>query len=246
MAESRLDVSHLPSPGVIVPGANGTLGRALVSAFTAAGWSITAGWHQTPPPSNSDRILWSKIDVTDRGSLRQGIDQHLDRWGRLDAFVNVAGVAWEGLLPRHTTADWDRVLQVNLTGSFLCAQAAFEVMKNQHDGHLILIGSLAGRSGSAGLSAYATAKAALHGLTQDLAREGGPHGIRVNAVLPGILESAMTRNVSPQRREEWIHANHLQQLNQPEEVARFIVFLAGMRQVSGQLFQLDSRPSSIN
>ena len=245
MAESRSDLILHPPPNVMILGATGTLGRALVSAFADAGWSATAGWHKSQPPSDSGEILWSQMDITDLTSLRRGITQHVTRWGRLDALVNAAGVAFEGLLPRQSATDWDQVLHLNLTGSLLCAQAALEVMEKQGHGHMILTGSHAGRTGAAGLTAYATAKAALHGLTQDLAREAGPFGIRVNAVLPGVLESAMTRNVSPKRREEWIQANHLRQLNQPGEVARFVVFLAGMRQASGQLFQLDSRPSSV-
>ena len=237
-------MSH-PPPNVMILGATGTLGRALVAAFADAGWSATAGWHKSQPQSVSGNILWARMDVTDPKSLRHGIEQHLIHWGRLDALVNAAGIAFEGLLPRQSATDWDHALHVNLTGSLLCAQAALEVMEKQRNGHVILTGSHAGRTGAAGLTAYATAKAALHGLTQDLAREAGPLGIRVNAVLPGVLESAMTQNVSPRRREEWIQANHLRQLNQPGEVARFVVFLAGMHRVSGQLFQLDSRPSSV-
>lgn len=235
----------IPQPNVMIIGATGTLGRAMVTAFADAGWAITAGWHRRPPPTDSQERVWSQMDVTNLRSLRDGVEQHVARWGRLDALVNAAGVALESLLPRQSPCDWDHVLRVNLTGSLFCAQASFEVMKQQRDGHLILVGSHAGKTGAAGLSAYATAKAALHGLTQDLAREAGPYGIRVNAILPGVLESSMTRNVLPPRREQWIQANHLRRLNQPEEVARFIVFLAQMRQVSGQLFQLDSRPTSL-
>jgi 3-oxoacyl-[acyl-carrier protein] reductase len=114
-------------------------------------------------------------------------------------------------------------------------------MIRARDGHIINISSWSGRGGAAGQADYAAAKAGLLGLTAAQAREVGPRNVRVNAVLPGVLPTPMTNRLSREQREAFARANTLGRLNDPEEVARFVAFLAAMRNVSGQLFQLDSR-----
>ena len=116
-------------------------------------------------------------------------------------------------------------------------------MANQGGGHIINIASFAGRQGSRGQSAYAAAKAGLLGLSASLARELGPDQVQVNAVLPGVLPTPMTARLSQDQRSALVKENALQRLNSLDEVARFIVFLATMKNVSGQVFQLDSRIS---
>jgi 3-oxoacyl-[acyl-carrier protein] reductase len=133
---------------------------------------------------------------------------------------------------------------VNLRGAFLCSRAVIPGMAERGDGSIVNVASFSGRTGPAGQANYAAAKSGLFGLTQSLAAELGPPergGIRVNAVLPGVLDTPMTRSLSPGQRESLIEANVLKRMNSLDEVARFMVFLAGMRNVSGQLFQLDSR-----
>jgi 3-oxoacyl-[acyl-carrier protein] reductase len=114
-------------------------------------------------------------------------------------------------------------------------------MLRQRDGHIINIASFAGRAGAGGQSNYAAAKAGLLGLTQSLAREVGSCNVRVNAVLPGVLPTPMTARLTPGQWAALTGANVLGRINSLSEVARFLVFLAGMKNVSGQVFQLDSR-----
>jgi 3-oxoacyl-[acyl-carrier protein] reductase len=114
-------------------------------------------------------------------------------------------------------------------------------MLEQRSGHLIYIGSFAGRTGAAGQANYAAAKAGLIGLMQSLAREGGSANVRTNLVLPGVMDTPMLKDLAPQQRESLRASNVLNRFNEPGEVAHFIAFLAGLRHVSGQLFQLDSR-----
>ena len=141
----------------------------------------------------------------------------------------------------RSDSDWQDVLEVNLRGPFLCSQAALRPMLAQGDGHILNIASFGGRVGRAGQSNYAASKAGLLGLTQSLAREVGASNIRVNAVLPGFLRTGMTGELTETQLATHAAANALGRLNDLGEVARMVVFLAGMRNISGQLFQLDSR-----
>lgn len=233
---------YLPSQRVVlITGAAGGLGRGLVEAFARDGWRVAAGWHRTAPPSETDSVWPVPLDVTDRAQARKAAADVVTRWGRLDALVNNAGVTADQLLVQTREADWDRVLDVNLKGAFLCSQAVIRQMLHQRDGHIINIASFAGRVGARGQAAYAAAKAGLIGLTDALAKEVGSRNVRVNAVLPGVLPTPMTANLSKDALDQFAAANALGRLNSIEEVARFIVFLASLQNVSGQLFQLDSR-----
>jgi 3-oxoacyl-[acyl-carrier protein] reductase len=137
--------------------------------------------------------------------------------------------------------DWHRVLDVNLKGAFLCAQAALRPMLKQRDGHILNISSFGGRVGRAGQANYAASKAGLIGLTQALAKEAGSRNVRVNAVLPGFLRTRLVGDLTEEQLAAHAASNALGRLNEFAEVARFVTFLAGMRNVSSQVFQLDSR-----
>jgi 3-oxoacyl-[acyl-carrier protein] reductase len=158
----------------------------------------------------------------------------LEWWGRLDALIHNAGVTADALLAQQTEADWDRVVAVNLTGAMRCARAAAGALGAAGGGHIVNIGSYAGRAGGPGQAAYAAAKAGLIGLTAALAAELAGLNVRVNVVLPRLSVAAQARLVA---------ANRLGRMNAVEEVARFVVFLCGLQNVSGQVFQLDSRPA---
>jgi 3-oxoacyl-[acyl-carrier protein] reductase len=230
-----------PIPVVLITGAAGGLGQGFVEAFAGEGWRVGAGWHRSPAATQTESVWPLPVDVTDPSQVPQAVAEILDRWGRIDALVNNAGLTAEHLLVHAGEADWDRVLDVNLKGAFLCSQAVIPPMIRQRDGHILNIASFAGRSGAAGQVAYASAKAGLLGLTASLAREVGSRNVRVNAVLPGVLHTPMTSSLSKEMIEGFAAANALGRLNAVEEVARFVVFLAGLRNVSGQIFQLDSR-----
>ena len=229
------------TPVVWITGAAGGLGSELTQRFAAAGWRVAATGHSTSPVTTSGQIFAGRVDVTDPDQVQKAVADILSRWGRIDVLINNAGVAIDQPIWQLTPADWDRVLSVNLKGAFLCARAVLRPMMRQREGHILNISSHAGRSGRAGQSNYAAAKAGLLGLTQSLAREVGSRNIRVNAVLPGLLPTAMTERLPRSKRDELVSANVLGRLNSLEEVARFIVFLANLQNVSGQLFQLDSR-----
>lgn len=226
---------------VLITGAAGGLGQALTRAFLKAGWRVVAAVHERDLPSAGDGVLAVRLDVTDEASCRSAIRAALDSFGRLDCLVNNAGLIDDHLLGRLGEASWDRVLSVNLHGAMRCARAVLPDMIHRGGGHILNISSFSARHGTAGQAAYAAAKAGLLGLTQALAREAGPGNVRVNAVLPGVLRTPMTRGLTQARLDELTRANVLGRLNSLTEVASFVAFLAAMRDVSGQVFQLDSR-----
>ncbi|WCJ59131.1 SDR family NAD(P)-dependent oxidoreductase [Fontisphaera persica] len=233
-----------PSRVALVTGAAGGLGRALVEELLAQGWQVGAGWHQKPISQPHPALLPVPLDVTSAPSVQAAVQQLLDRWHRLDLLIHNAGLTRDSLIAQMQPADWEAVLAVNLKGAFLCARAALPVMQQQRSGHIIHISSHAARAGTRGQANYAAAKAALLGLTLSLAREAAPYDVRVNAVLPGVLPTEMTRRLRPEQINALAEANLLRRLNDLAEVARFVVFLAGMKNVSGQIFQLDSRLNS--
>jgi 3-oxoacyl-[acyl-carrier protein] reductase len=135
------------------------------------------------------------------------------------------------------------VLDTNLTGAFRCARAAVTLMARQRSGHLIHIGSWAARAGTLGQTGYAAAKAGLIGLSHSLALEYGRRGVQSNVVLPGFLETKFTSGVPAAAREATLARHALGRFNTTLEAAAFLAHLARMRNVSGQVFQLDSRVS---
>ena len=226
---------------VLITGAAGGLGQALVAEFARAGWCVAAGIHRQTIALESDDAMTVALDVTNPAQAAAATAAVLQRWGRLDALINNAGVTGDALLAQMDEAAWDRVLDVNLKGAFLCAQAAIRPMMKQRDGHIIDIASFVARAGRAGQTGYAAAKAGLIGLTQSLAKEVGSRNVRVNAILPGVLATPMTAKLNEEQLSLIAGENALGRINTVEEVARFAVFLAETQNISGQVFQLDSR-----
>jgi 3-oxoacyl-[acyl-carrier protein] reductase len=226
---------------VLITGAGGGLGQELVNEFIKRDWRVAAACHHSTPHTETEQLWPVPLDVTDGARAVEVVQQLGSRWGRLDVLINNAGVVADQLSWHLSNEDWEKVLSVNLKGAFLCSKAALRPMMKQRDGHIINIASLSGRSGQRGQANYAAAKAGLFGLTTSLARELGSRNIRVNAVLPGVLPTLMTASLSEERLAEFAAANALGRVNSTAEVARFIAFLAVMQNVSGQLFQLDSR-----
>src|SRR5688572_18446206 len=229
---------------VIVTGAGGGLGQALVGEFRRQRWRVAPGYRSEALPAGGADVCPLQMDVTCPESVRSAVQKVIDQWQRVDVLVNNAGVAHDAALPQMDDEAWDRILAVNLKGAFLCAQAVSRAMIKQRNGHIINVSSFSGRAGQRGQANYAAAKAGQFGLTTALARELGSRNVRVNAILPGVLPTKMTASRSPDEMQQFAAANALGRINSVDEVARFIVFLAGTQNISGQLFQLDSRIAS--
>lgn len=210
----------------LITGGDGDLASALSSALGAAGYSVHAPGRDV-------------LDVTSAPSVARYFRESLP--DTPDLLVLCAGLIRDASISRMGEEDWDTVLRVNLRGSFLCAREAFRGMLRRCSGHIVGIGSHSALSGPVGQANYAASKAGLIGLIQSLAREGGSRGVRANCVLPGFLETRMTRDLPQEVVRSTLGAHVLDRFNTPPEAARFIVFLDSMPHVSGQVFQLDSR-----
>jgi 3-oxoacyl-[acyl-carrier protein] reductase len=225
----------------IITGASGGLGQALVSEFAALSWRVVAASRQLAAASENSQVWPVVLDVTNQSQAKDLVEQVVSRWQRVDVLVNNAGAIADAPLWQIDDAAWEKVLSVNLKGAFICSQMVLSPMLRQREGHIVNISSLSGRAGAAGQASYAAAKAGLLGLTTSLAREVGSRNIRVNAVLPGILPTRMTSHLDSRQMEDFANANALKRINSLEEVARFIAFLVTTENISGQIFQLDSR-----
>jgi 3-oxoacyl-[acyl-carrier protein] reductase len=210
---------------MVITGGQGDIGQALAAAFQAAGYEALA-------PGRGE------LDVT----RPEAVDAFFKGLGHLDGLVYNAGLAEDALAGKVDPLSWQRQLDVNLRGAFLCARAAIPLLESSPaGGQFIGIGSWSGLVGNAGQSAYAAAKAGLTGLTLSLARELGPRNIRANCVLPGLMKTRMTRHLAESAWENARGAHVLGRFNEPTEAARFVVFLDSLPHTSGQVFQLDSR-----
>ncbi len=210
----------------VITGGAGSLAQALTTVLTSPEWSVAA-------PSRTD------LDVTDLSAIKQFFD---DRF--VDLLVCAAGMSDDSLLLRFTEHSWDQTWAVNFTGAAACAAAVLPNMVARNCGHIVLISSHSAIHPLLGQVAYASAKAALLGLVADLAQDHGKSNIRINAVIPGFLETQMTRNVSEKRRSEILQDHQLNRFNTCDAVARFIRHLHfELPHTSGQVFQLDSRRS---
>jgi 3-oxoacyl-[acyl-carrier protein] reductase len=210
----------------LITGGAGALAGDLAAALRADGWTVHA------PPR-------AELDVTDPAS----VSRYFANPPAFDLVVNNAGTTADGLLLTLAEADWDRVLAVNLRGTASVVRAALPSMVQRRAGHFLHIGSWAARAGTAGQSAYAAAKAGLIGLSHSIALEYGKRGIQSNVVLPGFLDTPMTRHLADAARDAALRLHALGRFNETTHAARFIAHLASQPHVSGQVFQLDSRIS---
>lgn len=211
---------------LVITGASGGLGKAIVEVFAAACWKIAAPTH-------------CELDVTDTASIRGYFESR-----PVDLLICAAGIIRDAPFYRLDESTWDEVLAVNYHGAAMCAAAVLPQMIEKQSGHVIFISSHSAIHPSRGQGAYATAKAALLGLTVNLAQRNGRYGVRANAILPGFLETTMTESVSVKRRVEVLNDHVLRRFNTPSSVARFIHYLQDeLIHTSGQVFQLDSRIS---
>jgi 3-oxoacyl-[acyl-carrier protein] reductase len=166
------------------------------------------------------------LDVSSRDSVKQGIDAVLKQMGRLDVLVNNAGITRDALSMRMKPEDWDRVIQINLTGAFNMAQAVIPAMMKERWGRIINIASVVGEMGNVGQANYVSSKAGLIGLTKCLALELAARNITVNAIAPGYIETDMTAVLPQDVKDRMMAMIPLKRFGQPKDIAFAVKFLA--------------------
>ena len=229
---------------VLVTGATGGIGQAIALAFAQRGYGV--GVHCCRRIEEA-RALAAAIrekggnafayqaDVADEGQVEAMAAAAQRDLGFVEVLVNNAGIAWKGLLTDMTLAEWRRVLDVNCTGAFLCCRAFLPAMIREKRGSIVNISSMWGQQGASCEAAYSASKAALIGLTQALAQEEGPSGIRVNCVAPGVIDTPMNAGLSPADLAALKEETPLQRTGTPEEVAQAVLCLAEQEFITGQV-----------
>jgi NAD(P)-dependent dehydrogenase (short-subunit alcohol dehydrogenase family) len=241
----------VPSPQkvALVTGAARGIGLATAKRFLAEGWRVALLdiendllQGELAALANPEHTLALHCDVSDAKAVAAAIDTLEKRFGRLDALVNNAGVAVFAPLLETSNADWRRILEVNLTGPFLCTKAAAPLMREHGGGAIVNITSISAVRASTLRSAYGTSKAGLAHLTKQLAVELASLGIRVNAVAPGPVDTAMAKAVhTAEIRADYHDAIPLNRYGLEEELAEAIFFLSCERSsyITGQILAVD-------
>jgi len=238
---------RLKAKTALVTGGGRGIGEAICRAFAAQGARVAvadidpAAADATVGVLPGDEGLAVEMDVASTDSVRKGVERAISCFGHLDILVNNAGFVTYTTVDDCSEEVWDRILAVNLKGTFFCAQAAAGHMKDRGSGTIINMSSLAAKNG--GLAAgppYAAAKAGVLTLTITLARALAPHGIRVNGIAPGIIDTQMTRGLSPDHAE-LARQIPLGEKGTPEDVAHCALFLASeeARHITGEIIDVN-------
>jgi len=235
---------------VIVTGASRGLGREIALCFGRSGERVVVNFLSNERAAravakaisdNDGESMCYRADVKNTVEVDAMTRDTIERWGTIDVLINNAALAKDGIMLRMTEEDWDDVVDTNLSGPFHCIRAAAHQMSKQRSGHIINISSIVGLQGREGQVNYSSAKAGLIGLTKASAKELGSFNIKVNAVLPGYLPTDMGSNISAAVHDRILKENALGKPSDAREVAGFIYHLSLMNNVSGQVFNLDSR-----
>jgi 3-oxoacyl-[acyl-carrier protein] reductase len=240
--------ASLDGQTVLVTGASRGIGRAVALALAGEGAEVVVNYASSPEAAEAvvDEIQAKggsayalKADVSDEVSVEELIKTVLKRSERIDVLVNNAGITRDGLLMRMKTEDWQAVINLNLTGVFLCTRAVTRPMLKQRSGRIINITSVVGLMGNAGQANYAAAKAGVVGLTRSSAKEMASRGITVNAVAPGFIATDMTKDLEA---DAILSAIPLGRFGTPDQVAGTVRFLAAdpaAAYITGQVLQVD-------
>jgi 3-oxoacyl-[acyl-carrier protein] reductase len=242
------NLQHLTGQVALVTGASRGIGRAIALALAAEGANIAVNYASSS--TAADRVVAEitaaggnaialPADVSQAEQVDSLIRGAMDKWQRIDILVNNAGITRDNLLLRMKPEDWQAVIDLNLTGVFLCTRAVSKIMLKQRSGRIVNITSVAGQMGNPGQANYSAAKAGVIGFTKTVAKELASRGITVNAIAPGFIATDMTSDL---QSEEILKFIPLSRYGQPEEVAGMARFLAAdpaAAYITGQVFNVD-------
>ncbi len=248
MADSPTASNPLTDNVALVTGASRGIGRAIALNLAEVGAKVVVNYASSAQAADEvvaaiqqmgTEAIALKADVSKAEEVDTLFQKVMDTWGRIDVLVNNAGITRDTLLLRMKPEDWQRVIDLNLTGVFLCTRLAAKTMLKQKSGRIINIASVSGLMGNPGQANYSAAKAGVVGFTKTVAKELATRGVTVNAVAPGFIETAMTEAV---KSEDILKFIPLGRYGTVDEVAGLVRFLAAdpaAAYITGQTINVD-------
>lgn len=235
---------------VLVTGAGRGIGSSIAKRFASEGAEVIVNYSGNDEAAQKTvneitatggQAQKYKCSVNDSESVKVMIDEIIKKFGRIDILVNNAGITKDGLMLRMTDEDFDRVIDVNLKGTFNCTKYVSKYMLKQKSGKIINISSVVGLSGNAGQVNYSASKAGIIGITKSAAKELSSRGITVNAVAPGYVDTDMTKVLSDNIRNEILKNIPLQRMGNVEDISNCVAFLASedASYITGQVISVD-------
>jgi 3-oxoacyl-[acyl-carrier protein] reductase len=233
----------------IVTGAGRGIGRAIAFKLAGAGAVVVvsdildkeAEAVAKEIKASGGQSLVCSADVSSAADVAWLVEATISAYNRIDILVNNAGIARDQLLLRMSEEDWDKVIDVDLKSVFLCTKAVMRYMLKARWGRVISLSSIAGLVGNPGQANYSSAKAGIIGFTRTVAREVGSHGVTVNAIAPGFIETDMTKQIKEEQRQEIKKHIPLDRFGTPDDVAEAVVFLASEEAgyITGQVLSIN-------
>lgn len=242
-------MQKLPDRVAIITGGSRGIGRAIAEALATEGAKVVVNYASSSGAADEvvaaissagGEAIALQADVSKADQVDNLIKTVMDKWGRVDVLVNNAGITRDTLLMRMKPEDWQAVIDLNLTGVFLCTRAVTKIMLKQKSGRIVNIASVSGLMGNPGQGNYSAAKAGVIGFTKTIAKELASRSITVNAVAPGFITTDMTKDIKG--TEELLKFIPLRRFGQPEEVAGLVRFLAAdpaAAYITGQVMNVD-------
>lgn len=217
----------------LITGSGGDLGRGMALRFASAGARVVVNDKNPARARETADLVMAQggqaiihpADVTRASEVQAMVDEVAAVWGGVDILVNNAGDIRDALFPQMTEADWDFVLDLNLKGSFICARTIAPLMIARGWGRIVNIASMAYR-GNIGQANYATAKAGVVGLTRTLGLELGRHGVTVNCVAPGLIDTPKARTLDERTRERLVRTTPMRRMGEIDDIANAVLFFA--------------------
>ncbi|KAJ4790971.1 3-oxoacyl-[acyl-carrier-protein] reductase FabG [Rhynchospora pubera] len=245
------DAVKVEPPVAIVTGASRGIGKSVALALGKAGCKVLVNYARSSKEAEEvskeiealgGQAITFGGDVSKEADVDAMVKAAVDTWGTIDILINNAGITRDTLLMRMKKQQWQDVIDLNLTGVFLCTQAATKIMMKKKKGRIVNIASIVGLTGNVGQANYSAAKAGVIGFTKTVAKEYASRNITVNAVAPGFIASDMTAKLSEEIEKKYLENIPLGRFGQPEDVAGLVEFLTlspAAGYITGQVLTID-------